>query len=199
MRVLVLFAIALFLIGCGENVELSESTDNGTINTVDLESECLCEELVFNEDSLAEFEGEPFTGMCYSNYPNSETRYMEKHFLTGVLHGKVFIYDKEGNVIAEEEYTNGENTLSATESFVPCKCSELRVEEGVNGAPNKKYKNTLPFTGICHEYFPGTEDVYMEISYQNGILHGYCKYYDVEGNQLYMEEYNKGVLEAVIN
>ncbi|MCH2233989.1 MAG: hypothetical protein MK078_07025 [Crocinitomicaceae bacterium] len=199
MRKLIYPIIGLLLLACGENVELTESTDTGTINTIDQERECACEDLGVNADSLFTLEDTLFTGMCFSSYPGTDIRYMEKHYLAGVLHGKVFIYDKEGNVIAEEEYTNGINTLSASESFVPCKCSELRVEEGVNGAPNKKYKNTLPFTGVCHEYFPGTEDVYMEISYQNGILHGYCKYYDVEGNQLYMEEYNKGVLEAVIN
>ena len=199
MKYIIYLIIPFYLFGCGEEIELSEATDTGTINTIDIKEECNCGDLLLNADSLVTFNDSLFTGMCYSNYPGTESRYVEKHYLTGALHGKIFYYDKEGNVIAEEEYAHGVNTLSATESFVPCLCSELRTEEGVNGAPNKKYKNTLPFTGICHEYFPGTETIYMEISYQNGILHGFCKYYDIEGNQLYMEEYNKGELEAVIN
>ena len=199
MRILALVMLSFLIIGCGEKIELTEATEAGTINTIDQGEECACEDLMVNSDSLMTFNDKLFTGMCYSDYPETDMRYVEKHYLSGVLHGKIFYYDKEGAIIAEEEYTNGINTLSATESFVPCLCSELRTETGVNGAPNKKYKNTLPFTGICHEYFKGTETVYMEISYQNGILHGYCKYYDREGNQLYMEEYNKGELQAVIN
>ena len=187
------------LIACSENIELSESEDIGTIKNIDQELECSCDSLELSADSSMLYNDTLFTGKCFMNYRNTGDKYVEKHYLSGKLHGKILYYDKEGEIIAEEEYSNGVNTVSATESFVPCDCSELRLEKGANGLPNKKYKKTLPYTGVCYEYYPGTEDVYMELNYQKGLLHGYCKYYDKEGNQLYMEEYNKGVLEAVIN
>lgn len=199
MKFLVLPILSVLLFSCGEKVELSESTDNGTINAADQELSCFCDELSSNSDDLKLYNDTLFTGVCTSNYPDTEDKYVEKHYLAGQLHGKVKYYDKEGEIIAEEEYAQGVNTISATESFVPCNCSELRLEKGQNGMPNKKYKGTTLYSGICYQYYPDTEDVYMELSYQDGILHGYCKYYDKEGNQLYMEEYNKGDLEAVLN
>ena len=48
------------------------------------------------------------------------------------------------------------------------------------------------YTGICIEYYPGTESKYIEKSILSGYLHGKSSFYDKSGNLLVEEIYENG-------
>lgn len=74
---------------------------------------CNCDSLEIVEQEGKEYRyyfDEPYTGRCQKFYPESDSTqlYIESNFTNGLLSGKTTVYDREGNVILEEKYLDGE-------------------------------------------------------------------------------------------
>lgn len=74
---------------------------------------CNCDSLEVVEQNGIKFRyyfDEPYSGRCQKFYPESDTTqlYLESNFTNGLLSGSKRIYDRQGNIILEEKYLDGE-------------------------------------------------------------------------------------------
>jgi hypothetical protein len=97
--------------------KLAEETYEEGIKKRDGEVEilnCDCSELVQNKTSVPGvgtvffLDDIPYTGTCNSYYPETDIKYMEINYKSGVPDGRTYYYDKEGSVLYIENYENGE-------------------------------------------------------------------------------------------
>ncbi|MDX1446317.1 hypothetical protein [Lishizhenia sp.] len=75
--------------------------------------ECNCDSLkvVDPEASIQQktLYGFNYNGACIRYYPNSDSIiYMRENYKDGYLDGSYFVYDREGNIISEQKYKEGE-------------------------------------------------------------------------------------------
>ncbi|MBK9592648.1 MAG: hypothetical protein IPO32_14535 [Crocinitomicaceae bacterium] len=114
------------------------------------------------------------------------------------MHGKVEYYDREGQIILQEFYEDGnQKRTGGADGATTCDCSELetQVVQGVN-----VYKlDNVPFTGKCEKFYEGESQVYMESNYKKGLLHGYTVYYNRDGSTILMEKYENGEAVSAIH
>lgn len=189
-----LFSVAL-LLSCGGGKQEKDMVEQGNMLTSSANDTCLCD--VLAEDSLTGLmvlDDAPYTGVCMHNYPNSENTYMVKNLLKGKLHGKTSYYDKQGNLLMEEVYQNGDKKRSGENAPLSCNCNELVTKkQGIT------LLDGIPFTGKCEESYPDIQQVYMEISYSEGLKDGFTIFYDRLGKTMYMEKYENGKLLKVIH
>lgn len=194
MKNFVLVIASVFIFSCSTDGNQSEDIANGSVNTVaDLDT-CQCHELKqsngdwMKNDLL-------FTGVCIENYPETDLKYIEKNFLSGKLHGKVNYYDKNGGLLLEELYENGKSVRSGNVDNLECNCSELVLIQSSANSEVKRYSlDNIPFTGKCFEYYPNSDQLYIQAYYKNGALDGYTTYFGRDGKTLYMEKYSSGEL-----
>lgn len=153
---------------------------------------CHCDSLTKNNDGLMVLNNQPFTGVCELYYPNSTTKYMTQQLLDGEINGSIFYYDKDGNVILEEEYVKGKK-IGEKDEILQVNCKELVPKK--NGNEDKiYYYNDKPFTGTCQDFYPNSDQVYLVSSYKNGKLNGYTTYFNKDGSVLIMNKYENNVV-----
>jgi antitoxin component YwqK of YwqJK toxin-antitoxin module len=166
---------------------------------MDLKDTCSCDSLTENEEGLALLDGEIYTGVCRSNYPNSEKKYITKDYMNGQLHGEVTFFDPTGGVLMEEVYTEGKKKRNGGGAPQNCDCSEL-VQKTVPGVPEPRFMlDDLPFTGKCEEKYPNSDQTYIEIYYKDGLRDGFATYFNRNGGTMFMEKYENGELIKTIN
>lgn len=187
----VLFLVVLVSCSGRRNKEI---VDDGNILSVSEQDTCECDNL--KTDSLGIFlkDDLPYTGVCYSNYPDMDVKYIEKELLEGKLHGKVVYYSKNGEVILEEVYEYGAQKRAGDFDALECECTELKLTNNEQTGITRYYLDDIPFTGKCTKYYPESEQVYIEANYKNGYLNGHTIYYAKDGSTLYFEVYESGVL-----
>lgn len=105
----------------------------------------------------------------------------------------LFLLISCGNKSKKEKSPNNETkiielgTFSSDVDLKECACNELKKDS------NEVYHlDEVPFTGRCFSNYPKTEKKYMEMSIQEGLLHGFFMVYDKSGNVLTKERYHKG-------
>lgn len=197
MRITFAFLLLLFLVGC--NNETSKTTPSnsgsGSVMQSALMDTCFCQDLDADSLGIYFMKDKKYTGMCIENYPETATKYIEKSLLEGKLHGKVKYFDKQGNVLIEEIFENGNKKRSGEVDVLVCDCSELTLQSSnTPGIPKRYYLDGIPYTGTCMENYPDSKQQYMEVSYEQGVLHGRTKYFNKDGTALYSEKYEKGEL-----
>ncbi|MCG8573973.1 MAG: hypothetical protein MI810_03750 [Flavobacteriales bacterium] len=186
----------IFLISCkGESKSDEKVVDDGNVmSTAKLDS-CDCKDL--QTDTLGNhfLKDEAFTGICLDYYPGSDEKYIEKNLLEGKLHGKVIYYAKGGDILMEEVYESGNKKRSGEVEDLVCNCDELEKKSHPDPLlPVRFMLDEIPFSGKCEQFYPESDQLYLEAQYNDGLLDGYSIYYDREGTTLYMEEYSKGTL-----
>jgi len=152
---------------------------------------CHCDSLNMNDRSELMFKGEVFTGVCELYYPNSTNKYVSKQILNGKINGSIFYYDKEGNILVEEEYVNGKK-IGEKDQILLVNCKDLSVKE----VSNQKiyYYNEKPFTGTCQDFYPNSNQAYLVSDYKDGKLNGYTTYFNKDGSVLIMNKYKDNEL-----
>ena len=195
-------SIALFftLVSCSNKknetaVELGQQGSGLVADT------CLCSDLTI--DSLGNLlkDAKPFTGVCYSTYPNSDKKYMIKSLMNGELHGKTVYLGQDGEVLMQELYESGQTKRSGELERLTCDCKELKPNQTKNHAGevvNIVELDNIPYTGKCRSNYPESHQIYLERNYKSGLLDGYSIYYDKQGLTMYMEKYEAGNLVKTI-
>ena len=183
-----LIGFGLVLLSCNSNSHKKETVvemgSNKEIKSVEI---CNCDSLLKNEEGLMTLNQQPFTGICELYYPNSSTKYMSQQLLDGEVNGSIFYYDKDGNVILEEEYVKGKK-IGEKDEILHVNCKELVAKE--NEREGKiYYYSEKPFTGSCEDYYPNSDQVYLVSNYKNGKLNGYTTYFNKDGSVLIMNKY----------
>jgi antitoxin component YwqK of YwqJK toxin-antitoxin module len=148
---------------------------------------CNCDSLTKNKDGLFILNNKLYTGTCELYYPNSNEKYMTKQLLDGQVNGSIFYYDKNGNIILEEEYVKGKKTGNKDELLM-VNCKELIVKENDEGE-KIYYLNDRPFSGTCEDYYPQSNQTYIISNYKDGKLNGYTTYFNKDGTTLIMNKY----------
>tara|TARA_B100000809_G_C15018442_1_gene487551 strand:+ start:250 stop:849 length:600 start_codon:yes stop_codon:yes gene_type:complete len=189
--ILVLF-LFITLISCENSKDTKVSVELGENKEfVNLPS-CHCDSLILNETEKLVLLETIFTGTCFLNYPQADQKYIEKQILDGLIHGKISYFDKTGELLFEEVYNKGK-LLTNAENKSRCNCMDLIMKDGENNF-KKNYLNESLFTGTCEDFFPNTNQLYLESNYKNGLLHGFTVYYQKDGSVLMMQNYKDGVL-----
>lgn len=199
MRIGILTLITFTIFTACDNTNNSNLIEKGDMLSSGIVDTCECSELI--QDSLGTYfkNDSLFTGICISYYPNSSSKYVEKNLLKGLLHGSVFYYDKNGEVLIEEIYENGHSKRSGKAEVLNCSCNELTLMKASNPDLPARYSlDDIPYTGKCESFYPESEYIYMEANYWEGFLNGYTTFYNKDGSKLYMEVYKNGVLEKTI-
>jgi len=199
-----LFLLSLFflsvIIGCGGKSKKDlDLIEEGQIFASEILDTCLCDELAKDSSNIFYQNDSLFTGICVYNYPNSTEKYMVKSMLLGKLHGNVTYFDKQGAVLLVETYENGEKKRTGDGAPLVCDCSELKVKNDHGTSIHRAYLDEIPFEGKCKKKYPDSDQIYMEVSYKNGLHDGYTIFYDKEGNTMYMEKYENGELLKVLH
>jgi len=190
-----LFFIALtfsFFTACNSSHKEDTVIEMGNNKESESIALCNCDDLIENENKELSLNGQVYTGNCFLDYPQSDQKYLEKQILNGKVHGKIIYFDKQGNVLFEETYNKG-NLLGDLDNTSACSCADLIIKETDDGV-NKNYLNDILYTGGCEDYFPNTDQLYLESNYKNGLLDGFTIYYQKDGSVLMMQEYKDGVL-----
>lgn len=197
-KYLILLVPVLF--GCNNENTSAEHVDDGNLMSVNKMDTCSCDELQADEHGMELLNGNPFTGICYSNYPQTDIKYIEKSLLEGKLHGKVTYFTKTGEVLIEEIYESGKQKRSGSSDALECSCSELEVHSTPGVSIVKYTLDDIPYTGKCYGYYSDadTGQIYLESYYRDGFLDGNTIYYDRDGSTLYFEEYKSGELIRVV-
>jgi antitoxin component YwqK of YwqJK toxin-antitoxin module len=126
-----------------------------------------------------------FTGICFTNYPNTQLVMQEKQYYKGVLHGFVSVLDKQGDTLTTNFYQFGKLIPNASQHF-QCDCKELSEQKKV------QYLNGLPYSGTCFSFYKDANQKYMEKHYKNGVLDGFLIVYDRAGEILSSTKYSAG-------
>ena len=176
------------LVSCNSN-ENTTTSDLGKNQEVDMSALCNCDSLETTVTGLLTLKSKVFSGRCYSNYPNTNQKYIEKEILKGNYHGKVTYFDKHGDLLYSEAYNKG-TSFSDLENQPNCNCMDIdRRDE--NGVKKHYLKNSL-YTGKCSDNFPNSKQAYLEANYKDGLLHGYTIYYQKDGTVLMIDNYDNG-------
>lgn len=184
--------LSLILISCNSGNKEETSIELGRNKESETLPSCNCDSLIKNPNNELLFGGEIFTGFCFSNYPSSEQKYIEKQILDGLVHGKITYFGKTGKILFDESYSYGE-LLTSTENESRCNCKNLKIKES-SDKQKKNYLNESLFTGTCQDFYPNTNQIYLEANYKKGILHGFTIYYNKDGSVLMMQSYEEGTL-----
>ncbi len=196
MKPFLFFLIVTFVYSCSNTQEEDIVEDGTVLSTAQLDS-CDCGDLIIDSSGfyIDSAEGTVFTGVCTDYYPNSTDKYIEKNILEGQLHGNVVYFDRNGKVLMEEVYQEGNRKRSGKVDFLVCDCTELeKVPNPDPQLPNRFFLDEIPYTGKCEQSYPESAQIYLESSYKDGLLDGTSKYYNHDGSVLYMEQYIKGIL-----
>lgn len=183
------------LVACSDPDE--PLTSEGTMLSSNAQDTCGCELLVEDEKGVLKKDKNPYTGVCFSNYPGSEDPYIFKNILEGKLHGPVTYYSREGEIYMEETYEYGTRKRSGASGDNKCNCSELKIA-GQHEGISKFTLDDIPFTGTCTEMYPDSSGIYLESNYKEGLLSGKVTYYDRNSKVLYYEVYEQGYLVNTI-
>lgn len=109
-------------------------------------------------------------------------------FLTAVLFLSSLLFScSDSNSGDKKNITNNEGSLKQSEVLDTCFCQDLDIDS--TGA---HFMHETLYTGICIEYYPETENKYIEKSILSGYLHGKSSFYDKSGNVLVEEIYENG-------
>lgn len=195
------FMTALFtLTACGDQRgDGTQFIEEGEMQVMELKDTCSCDSLDENTEGLALLNDEVYTGVCRLNYPNTEIKYMTKDFMNGQLHGEVTYFDRAGEVLMEEVYASGEKKQNGEGAPQNCNCMDLEQKLMAGETQERALLDDMPFTGMCEEKYPDSDQTYIEIHYKNGLRHGFTTYFDRKGGTMFMEKYEKGQLIKTIN
>jgi antitoxin component YwqK of YwqJK toxin-antitoxin module len=72
-------------------------------------AQCGCEELKKEnaQSKVKMLNGIPYTGTCFSYYPNTSAKYTEIQYKDGLINGLMIVYDQQGNLLTSTKYENG--------------------------------------------------------------------------------------------
>ena len=127
-------------------------------------------------------QGEAFSGEAKEFYPNGSVK-MEAFFKNGIPQGTVKTYDKQGRLIASEEYKNGKR-----DGKIELFNSEGIIEVQAFYKGGKKHgKRTF--------YYETGEPMHEE-NFNNGLLEGERKTFAKNGSLLIVENYKNNLLSG---
>lgn len=184
----------LFLWSCNNSQNDATTESFGENKSEGTVIACLCTDLKKNNNGELLRDGSLFTGNCFLNYENSEAKYIEKQIVNGLINGTIKYYSKTGEIIFEEKFEKGAHQLNLEVESIRCDCAALNK----NKKDQKYYYKGQLFKGMCYSLYPDIEQVYIEISYQEGIRNGFTTYFSRLGDILYTEKYDSGALLKVI-
>lgn len=179
----------VFLQSCGDDegyvdVEVQREAKKKGVQASDLIS-CNCNELVTNEEGIRTLNGDLYSGICYSNYPNIDQKYEEQFYLKGEIQWHKF-YSKTGDLLTQSNYKDGVREDVSTS----CDCNDLvdTERDGVTYA----MLNNKRFTGDCKSYYPTVNQIYIEEEFKGGLRHGKSIMYSKNGDVLTLTHYLNG-------
>lgn len=192
MKYILPLLVFVTLISCESKPEAEVDIELGHNKEFENLPMCNCDSLVSDEKDKLLLDESIFTGTCFLNYPNGDQKYIEKQILDGTIHGKITYFDKAGEILFEETYNKGK-LLTNAENKSRCNCTDLVMKEGENNL-KKNYLNESLFTGTCEDFFPNSDQLYLESNYKDGLLDGFTIYYQKDGAVLMMQDFKAGVL-----
>lgn len=198
MRIISIILLLTILVACQSDQKPDTQTINKQILSGDFEmyehlSTCNCDSLTIDSTDTYYKNDSLYTGVCYTNFLESEKKAEIRQLFKGQLHGNRINLSKQGDTLVQSIYNLGELKSKTTSELQVCHCDSLN--EIINEETGKlMYYEDAPFTGICNRYFPlpDTNKIYLEIPYKNGLVHGDMIIYDRRGKEILTEVYEEG-------
>lgn len=195
MRIGLFLIISLCFLACNNETKDDSLFEQGSQKKDDVVEQCTCEELIESEKGFT-LKEELFTGVCLQYNQKTGEKMIEKHFLDGVLNGDIVYFKNNGEVLYKERYEQGGLVQNLKNESVECNCKELkRVKEE---SRYKYYYHDQLYTGTCSDLYRNSDQKYMESNYMDGYLEGLSTFYTIDGEILYLEKYENGLLIKTI-
>lgn len=194
--------VFIFMLSCAGNTDSADSSElnSGSMMQSQGLDTCLCNDLDIDTLGSHFFKEDLYTGVCVENYPNSDDKYIEKNLLNGQMHGRVVYYDREGQILLEEVYEEGVRKRSGDVDVLHCDCSELElIESNMQQVANRHLLDGIPYSGTCDKFYPESNQIYMSVTYKDGLLNGRAIYYNKDGSTMYIEKYDAGELISTVH
>jgi antitoxin component YwqK of YwqJK toxin-antitoxin module len=134
-----------------------------------------------------------FTGVCFENYPNVDSKLKEKQIFQGKLHGHELLYSMRGDTISMNLYKNGRLIRKSIGKEEIVHCDSLTAGENLAGEDILLYFDE-PYNGKCQKFYPAPDSniVYIIIPYHEGKVDGEMIIYDKAGIPILKEFYVNG-------
>lgn len=195
MKIVFYLFIAVVLISCKENQNedsKKEKQELGEIKKTEDIPRCDCKDLILDSTSnINSLNGEPYTGICLTNYPDDSSKVMEEiQYLDGKIHGYYRIYSKEKVILTEDQYVEG--IKQRLDKNFNCDCDELKIEELGNDKIRTYLLNGQKFTGVCEKYTKDGKTKILDMQFKDGLRHGNSLYYDQYGDPITSDVYAEG-------
>jgi antitoxin component YwqK of YwqJK toxin-antitoxin module len=198
MKIITIILILLTFVACQSNEKPNTKAINNRILSGDFEmyehlSICNCDSLTIDSMDTYYKNDSLYTGVCFTNFPESEKKAEIRQIFKGQLHGNRIDLSKQGDTLVQSIYNLGELKSRTTSELQICHCDSLQEVVNDEGETRIHYQET-PFNGICNRYFPlpDTNKIYLEMPYKKGLVHGDMIIYDRRGNEILTEVYEDG-------
>ena len=186
------FALALVLVSCNESDSAKKDLNTGKFEKEEIPS-CDCADLNIDSLDVAYFDSIPYTGICYTYYPNTQNKMEERPFLKGKLHGNYLIYNNGTNdTLSSVKYINGEIENDNLNKNNICDCDELKSK--VEEEKDIWFRKNHRYTGVCYVMNADSTHKIMERTFKDGLVDGDQLVFDNYGEIIQMEIYKDGEL-----
>lgn len=101
-----LFGYYVVLDEKGDTLTKSLYKNGKLIPNAKANASCNCKEL-HKKNGISYLNSIPYTGTCYTYYPNSENKYTEAEYKDGLIDGWMIVYDQSGNILTSTKYSKG--------------------------------------------------------------------------------------------
>ena len=134
-----------------------------------------------------------FTGVCFKNYPNIDSKLEEKQIFQGKLHGHHLLYSMRGDTISMNLYKDGKLIRKSIGKEEIVHCDSLQTGQNLAGDDIMLYFDE-PYNGRCQKFYPAPDSnkVYITIPYHEGKVDGEMIIYDRTGTPILKEFYVNG-------
>jgi antitoxin component YwqK of YwqJK toxin-antitoxin module len=196
-RVSVFIFLAVTFIGCSSSnspEEIRERLLKGEFDAYTHTQRIHCDSLIVDSNDVYFIHDTVlFTGVCFENYPNVNSKLREKQIFQGKLHGHHLLYSMRGDTISMNLYKEGKLIRKSIGKEEIVHCDSLKSGQNLAGDDILLYFDE-PYNGRCQKFYPApdTNKVYITIPYHEGKVDGEMIIYDRNGTPILKEFYVNG-------
>ena len=196
-KLVFLITLSAILLGCSSSntpEEIRERLLKGEFDAYTFTQRVHCDSIFVDSNDVHYINDTLlFTGVCFKNYTNVDSKLEEKQIFQGKLHGHHLLYSMRGDTISMNLYKNGKLIRKSIGKEEIVHCDSLKPGQNLAGDDILLYFDE-PYNGRCQKFYPAPDSnkVYITIPYHEGKVDGEMIIYDKTGAPILKEFYVNG-------